>query len=32
MGKEQTVKGICVVAPGRIGGLCHDISPVFAIS
>jgi len=25
------VKGTVVVAAGRIGGLCHDISPVFAL-
>ena len=31
MGKDQTVKGTRVATPGRIGGLCHDISPVFAL-
>jgi len=31
LGQEQTVKETFVVAPGRIGGLCHDTPPVFAL-
>jgi len=31
VGKEKTVKRTCVVAPGRIGGFCHDIYPVLTL-